>query len=886
MKFLTNLISYRGHIAKSSLNGATKFQGILSDVFSLFPRTVYSHTCHNSGQVDNVRNLKQIFVSIPSGKTLTCTADTVDELKQKIFTKCGIPTSKQYLFYQNKPLHKTTNVTDGSNVHVLLKLCGGNEECEICSFPGEFRCSECNEQITCRECCEHIHKHPRKVNHKPHQLCGTNNTSDSGACIYNPVSTSPSCDTSSVCDDGAFDEYTFTDSPTLNDTFEHAARIATLAQSFDLTKFKDFQRKVIENTLNGKDSIIVQPTGSGKSLCYQLPPVYQNKKAIVVCPTISLMNDQVNNLSQKNIKATFLGSAQLDKAAEDRVFMRDSEEALIFVTPEWIAKQDKRQKVKELADNNMLSLIAIDEAHLYHQWQEFRTSYKDLEVIKYEFPSVPILALTATAPSEVMESIKKLVRQPLASKAGVNRPNIYLECEELQNGKDLAYFASRVVEKIGNECSIIYTDFINSVGPIMSELCALNVDSVAYYGEMDVKSRNESYHRWKNGEVNVMVATSAFGMGIDKSDIKHIVRLGVPENMCSWAQELGRAGRGGGNATATIYYSASDIDHAGTWIRNQIHNVDYCSRILKEFGSAWQYVMSHLSGECRRKVFLQQFGEEKEVNVNDCCDVCTSQHSITLVDRRKELNVIIDAIDTIGMKGELKLAQWIRGSTLQWTAGYNKAAPSYGNSMAHSELWWRRVLRQLAASGALDRQLKSLIKKNSHYCIQGLYQVSPKGRTIISNNETFKLPMLEECRSLDQPSCSNRKRSLTESHMTETPTKKRMCINTRAGKGTHGLRIVKLLLEDKENWKHISSKNDYQYLGVFPNEQMQAIYYSSDCTKLDQACSTDPHFLWHDDQLSKGKVNKDYSINVQIGDKEEQLIYQCAPCNGVKLFST
>ena len=156
----------------------------------------------------------------------------------------------------------------------------------------------------------------------------------------------------------------------------------------------------------------------------------------------------MNNLSLKNIKAKFLGSAQLDKATEDRVFSRDSAEALIFVTPEWISKPDKRDRVKELADNNMLSLIAIDEAHLYHQWQEFHTSYKDLGLIKHEFPSVPILDLTTTAPFEVMESIKKLVRDSLISKASVNRPNICLECEELQRGNDLAYFASRVIEKL------------------------------------------------------------------------------------------------------------------------------------------------------------------------------------------------------------------------------------------------------------------------------------------------------------------------------------------------------------------------------------------------------------------------------------------------------
>jgi superfamily II DNA helicase RecQ len=227
-----------------------------------------------------------------------------------------------------------------------------------------------------------------------------------------------------------------------------------------------------------------------------------------------------------------------------------------------------------------------------------------------------------------------------------------------------------------------------------------------------IKSRNESYHRWKNGEINVMVATSAFGMGIDKSDIKHIVRLGVPENMCSWAQELGRAGRGGDNATATIFYSTSDIDHAGTWIRDHVHNFDYCNSILKEFGNAWKYVTSHLSGECRRKIFLNQFGEGKEVNNDDntCCDVCSNQHSISRIDRKEELSIAIDAIDTIGTKGEVKIVQWIRGSTLQWTSNYDKAASSYGNSMGHSELWWRRFLRQSAASGALERELKSLIK--------------------------------------------------------------------------------------------------------------------------------------------------------------------------------
>ena len=154
------------------------------------------------------------------------------------------------------------------------------------------------------------------------------------------------------------------------------------------------------------------------------------------------------------------------------------------------------------------------------------------------------------------------------------------------------------------------------------------------------------------------------------------------------------------------------------------------------------------------------------------------------------------------------------------------------------------------------------------------------------NSESFSVPNLDECEAMEHESnSSKRKRSTSDD--TETPPKKKMCTSTgtRAGKGTHGLRVVKALLEDEENWKQITSKDDYQYLGVFPNEQMQVIYYSQDCSKLDQNCSTDPHFLWHDIQMSKGKANKDYSIIVEIGGSKEELVYRCAPCNGVKVCS-
>lgn len=315
-------------------------------------------------------------------------------------------------------------------------------------------------------------------------------------------------------------------------SFEHAARVSTLAQSFSLTHFSDYQKEVIDATLAGQDSIVVQPTGSGKSLCFQFPPVYQQKKAIVIAPTISLMEDQVTNLAEIGIKSILLGSAQLDKTAEDVALASDSEYPIIFATPEWMSKPEKVEKVKQLAEHNMLSLIAIDEAHLFHQWPEFRGAFRSLESLKLEFPSTPIMALTATAPPKVMDSMKKLVRDPLVKQSSVNRPNIYLDCEEIPlnvNKDDFAYFAMRVAEKVENRCAIIYTDFINNVGRIVSALYELGIDSVAYTGEMDVKSRAESYFKWRGGDVKVMVATSAFGMGVNKSNIEHIIRYGVPE---------------------------------------------------------------------------------------------------------------------------------------------------------------------------------------------------------------------------------------------------------------------------------------------------------------------------------------------------------------------
>ena len=194
-------------------------------------------------------------------------------------------------------------------------------------------------------------------------------------------------------------------SPSLDESFKHATVIATLAEKFNLTSLKPFQKTIIDAVLDGKDTLVIQPTGSGKSLCFQYPPVYLNKKAIIVTPTISLMQDQVHKLNSIGISSVFLGSAQLDKQVEVQALQPESKDLVVFVTPEWISKPVNQSRIHSLIECNKLALIAIDEAHLLTEWNDFRKAFNELKRLKTEFPTVPLMALTATATLAVKEEI-------------------------------------------------------------------------------------------------------------------------------------------------------------------------------------------------------------------------------------------------------------------------------------------------------------------------------------------------------------------------------------------------------------------------------------------------------------------------------------------------
>ena len=592
------------------------------------------------------------------------------------------------------------------------------------------------------------------------------------------------------------------------------------------------------------------------------------------------MQDQVMNAKKHGTRAVYLGSAQMDRMVEEQSLQKNADVDLIFVTPEWISKVENIHKILELNKNNRLALVAFDEAHLYHYWQEFRPAYKELKTLKDCFLDVPFVALTATATPAVKSSILQLLRNPFITIASINRPNIHLRCEEISSDSDFSIFASRAVEIIASNCAVIYVDFINNIGPIVNQLHALGTETVAYHGEMDIKSRDVSYIKWKTDEVKVMVATTAFGMGIDKEDIRHVVRYGVPENLCSWTQELGRAGRDGKVASATVIYSASNIDHASAWLKQHHHDQEYCTRVLKDFGESWKYVLAHISCTCRRKVLLDMFGEEESSNTGStesmtCCDVCETNASNCgeeFLDVTAELIMLVNAIDTLGLKGELKISQWIRGSNAVWTQEYDKSAPSHGNFKGHSEAWWRLFIKMCYSFGYVQRETQSLIKKNGHYAILGVYKVTTKGREFTAtedNKFTIPLRLMKQCQS--------------ETKNSALPTTSGNPTKVRIGKGTPPLIIARQMMAEKENWKTLTNKSEYQYPGVYASAQLQCVYQIDNYKTLEQSAENDPHFIWNDIQLSKGKLNKDRLLEMNVGGKKEYIYYRSAPCGGVKV---
>ena len=502
---------------------------------------------------------------------------------------------------------------------------------------------------------------------------------------------------------------------------------------------------------------------------------------------------------------------------------------VIFVSPEWLFS-DKHNylKIQALNDNNRLGLIVIDEAHLVYDWQDFRQSYKRCEELHTLLPNVPLMALSATVIPQVEDALRSFMHDLLVERSSVNRCNVYLAAKVCNfkraegskqsvslDSRDFNNFADLVKDLIVGECSIIYTDFACHVGPIVIALRDRDIQAIGYYGKMKELEKRKAYCKWKGGEVQVIVATRAFGLGINKADVRFIIRNGLPPSINAWAQEFGRAGRDGKQSYAYILFSDNDIQHVGFWARDMArqHRPSDIDDSAHQFSAALPFSYAHLAGLCRRKLLLELFGESSDVAYPEqCCDICDQQIGL-LTDRKSELALLIQAIDKLKNLGEVKITEWIRGGNVAWMQNIVKLNPSAYGKSPHglSKEWWRCFICQCSAAGHIVRLIKPATFGAST-SIQGAYaqlEATPKGRNLVKDGETVLLPQL----------------NVFGEKINNAQVR-------RVGKGKHVLPILKNLLCSTENWVPLDTKKRYQYPGWHSSSVGNVLYYTDNVKSM------------------------------------------------------
>ncbi|PKA61813.1 Mediator of RNA polymerase II transcription subunit 34 [Apostasia shenzhenica] len=502
-----------------------------------------------------------------------------------------------------------------------------------------------------------------------------------------------------------------------------------LKRNFGYSQFRPCQKEIIEQVLGGRDCLVVMATGSGKSLCYQVPPLVTGKTAVVISPLLSLMQDQVMSLKQRGIKAEHLGSSQTDQSvyskAESGVY------DVLYMTPEKACMVPPRFWGNLL--NVGMCLLAVDEAHCISEWgHDFRKEYKQLDVLRGVLFNVPFIGLTATATEKVQNDIVQSLKMtdPYINIGSFDRQNLFYgvkPCNRTQSFQE-ELVAKILKYKASGGSTIVYCTTVKDTEQICQLLRDAGIVSGIYHGQMGSKAREESHRSFIRDEIQVMVATIAFGMGIDKPNIRCVIHYGCPKSLESYYQESGRCGRDGLASVCWLYYSRSDFSKADFYL-SDVQSENQRKAIMESLIAAEKYC---LIASCRRKFLLQYFGEHKS---GDCgnCDNC----SRTKVERdlSKESYLLLACIKSCGGRWGLNMPiDILRGSRSRKIIdnSFDKL-PVHGHGKDNTTTWWKGLAGLLTAHGYLKEVIDDVYRKIS---------VGPRGMQYLRDSNLLYQPPL------------------------------------------------------------------------------------------------------------------------------------------------
>ncbi|KFO38193.1 Werner syndrome ATP-dependent helicase [Fukomys damarensis] len=497
----------------------------------------------------------------------------------------------------------------------------------------------------------------------------------------------------------------------------NAKQVICLKTYFGHHSFKPVQWKVIHSVLEERrDNVVVMATGYGKSLCFQYPPVYLGKIGIVISPLISLMEDQVLQLKMSNIPACFLGSAQSKHVLED---VKLGKYWIIYITPEFCS--GNLDLLQHLQANIGITLIAVDEAHCISEWgHDFRSSFRTLGSLKTALPLVPIVALTATASSSIQKDIIRCLKlnNPQITCTSFDRPNLYLEVGR-KTGNIIQDLQPFLVKKTSSEWefegpTIIYCPSRKMTEKVTSELRKLNLACGTYHAGMNFNMRKDVHHKFMRDEIQCVIATIAFGMGINKSDVRKVIHYGAPKEMESYYQEIGRAGRDGLQSSCHVLWAPADFNlnrHHFIEIRNE----KFRSYKLKMVAKMEKYLHS---SRCRRQIILSHFEDRQlqkaslgVMGTENCCDNCRSGvhhcYSIndsddTSQDFGPQAFLLLSAVDILQGKFGIGVPiLFLRGSSSQRIPDQYRRHNLFGAGKDQTESWWKAFSRHLITEGFL-----------------------------------------------------------------------------------------------------------------------------------------------------------------------------------------